>query len=134
MGTNPGFVRDFLRTERVRDGFPYLDSALSLVCVLAILSVLIASASAHSVPFSFLDLQLTSHGLEASVVIHDFDLAHDLGISDSSRFLNRVFLSEHSESIHSLLTSRLQISADGITLKPEWDVPQVLRDRESVRF
>jgi len=105
-----------------------------LLFLLALLLTFVAPAAAHPVPFSFLDLQLTSQGMEASLVIHDFDLAHDLGVSQPDRFLNPAFLSEHAASIRSLLAARLQLSVDGSPLEPEWDVPEVLRDRESVRF
>lgn len=101
---------------------------------MALLLTLATSAAAHPVPFSFLDLQLTSHGMEVSLVIHDFDLAHELGVREPERFLNTAFLAEHSDSIRSLLTARLQLSVDGSALKPEWDVAEPLRDAESVRF
>jgi hydrogenase/urease accessory protein HupE len=103
-----------------------------LSCVL--LLTLAIPASAHPVPFSFLDLQLTGRGIEASLVIHDFDLAHDLGVSEPVRFLDPEFLARQAPSIHSLLAKRLRLIADGVELQPDWDVPQVLRNRESVRF
>jgi hydrogenase/urease accessory protein HupE len=102
--------------------------------LLVLLLVLAVPASAHPVPYSHLDLRLTSRGIEASLVVHDFDLAHDLGIREPERLLNSAFLSEHATSIHSLLADRLRISADGMPFQPEWDVPQVLRDAESVLF
>jgi len=107
---------------------------MRLLFFFALLLALAVPASAHPVPFSYLDVHLTSRGLDAELVIHGFDLAHDLEIREPERFLNPVFLSEHAASIHSFLADRLQISADGKTLQPKWDVPQVLPDAESVRF
>jgi hypothetical protein len=98
------------------------------------LLTLAAPAAGHPVPFSFLDLQLTTHGMDASLVIHDFDLAHEFKVSDPGLFLDPVFLTEQNAAIRSLISSRLQFSADGIPLETEWDLPEVLRDHESVRF
>jgi hydrogenase/urease accessory protein HupE len=103
-----------------------------LICVLSI--TFATPAAAHPVPFSFLDLQLTARGMDVSLVIHDFDLAHELSVPEASRFLDPAFLAENSESLRKLLLARLQISADGSVSKPEWDVPEILPDRESVRF
>src|SRR4051812_31253044 len=102
--------------------------------LLLITLVLVQPASAHPVPFSFLDLQLTPNGIEASLILHDFDLAHDLGITPTERLHDPAFLSERAASIHALLASRLQIEADGRELRPEWDMPEVLADRQAIRF
>jgi len=91
-------------------------------------------ATAHPVPFSFLDLQLSAHGMDVSLVIHDFDLAHELNVPEANRFLNPAFLAEHAEALRKLLSTRLQLSADGSMSEPDWEVPEVLHDRESVRF
>jgi hydrogenase/urease accessory protein HupE len=99
-----------------------------------VLLTLATPAAAHPVPFSFLDLQLTAHGMEVSLVIHDFDLAHELDVPDANRLLNPEFLAEHAAFIRSILSARLQLSADGSLSEPEWDAPEVLHDRESMRF
>jgi hydrogenase/urease accessory protein HupE len=102
---------------------------------LCLLSITLATpVAAHPVPFSFLDLQLSADGMEVSLVIHDFDLAHELNVPEADRFLNPAFLAERAAAIRSLLSARLQLSADGSASEPEWDAPEVLHDRESVRF
>jgi hydrogenase/urease accessory protein HupE len=102
-----------------------------LACLL--MSALAQSASAHPVPFSFLDLYLTSATMEASLVLHDFDVAHDLGITPVERLHDATFLAERAASIRALLLDRLQISVDGKLLKPDWGAPEVLLDRQAVR-
>lgn len=72
--------------------------------------------------------------MDVSLVIHDFDLAHELNVPEANQFLNPAFLAERAAAIRSLLSARLQLSADGSASEPEWDVPEVLHDRESVRF
>jgi len=103
-----------------------------LLCVLS--ATFATSAAAHPVPFSFLDLQLSANGMEVSLVIHDFDLAHELNIPEANSILNPAFLAEHAESLRKMLSARLEITADGSTAEPEWETPEVLHNRESVRF
>ena len=102
------------------------------ICLLVLAAA--QTASAHPVPFSFLDLYLTSNGIGASLVAHDFDLAHDLGITQPERFHDPVFLRERRASIQALLDARLQILADGKLLRPKWGEPEVLVDRQAVRM
>lgn len=104
-----------------------------IVSVFLLLLALVQRASAHPVPFSFLDIYISSTGIEASVVLHDFDVAHDLGITPAGRLRDPGFLVERSASIHALLDSRLQISGDGKPLKPMFGPPEVLVDRQAVR-
>src|SRR5882672_4120954 len=97
--------------RRGQIGCPAMSYAAKRVLFLsAMLLTLATPASAHPVPFSFLDLQLTAHGMEVSLVIHDFDLAHELSVTEVNQFLNPAFLAEHAASIQSLLTARLQLS------------------------
>ena len=102
--------------------------------VAALLFAFATLASAHPVPFSYFDLRLTASGMDASLVVHDFDLAQDLGGGPVERFLDPAFLSERAAAIRSLFNDRLQLTADGKKLAPQWDDPEVLRDQESVRF
>lgn len=101
------------------------------ICLLAL--ALVQPASAHPVPFSFLDFYLTPSGMEATLILHDFDVAHDLGISPPERLREAALLAERAPSIHALLADRLQITADGKPLKPEWGMPEAVPDRQAVR-
>lgn len=98
-----------------------------------LLLALAQPAVAHPVPFSFLDLQLAPSGMSGTLILHDFDLAHDLGFT-VDRFRDPAFLAERAASIRTLLNERLKIAADGKDLSPEWGEPEVLADRQSVRF
>jgi len=91
-------------------------------------------ATAHPVPFSYLDLQLGNDGIDVSLTIHIFDLAHDLQITPIERLLDSSVLSAQDASIKSLLMSRLKLSADGRELQPVWMPPDILAERQSVRF
>jgi len=104
-----------------------------LLLVFLLVFLLTPSASAHPVPFSFLDLYVTGSGMEVSLVLHDFDVAHDLGITPIERLHDASFLTERAASIRALLADRLQISADNNLLKPDWGTPEVLLERQAVR-
>jgi hypothetical protein len=108
-----------------------MNRVLYMVCVLIV--ALAQPAFAHPVPFSFLDIYLTASGIEASLVLHDFDVAHDLGIAPPERLRDPALLVERAASIQALVTERLQIIADGRTLKPQWGTPEVLAERQAVR-
>jgi hydrogenase/urease accessory protein HupE len=100
---------------------------------LGVLALLLAgTASAHPVPFSFLDIYLTADGIDATLAVHDFDLAHDLGIPEPGRLQNDAFLDARSDAIRALLGARLQFFADGAPLEPEWQAPEALVDRQAV--
>jgi hydrogenase/urease accessory protein HupE len=109
-----------------------MSRALSLICV--VVAALVQTASAHPVPFSFLDFYLTSTGIQASLVLHDFDLANDLGISPPERLRDPQVLAERAQAIYALIKDRLHISADGQELVPQWGQPEDVADRESVRI
>jgi hydrogenase/urease accessory protein HupE len=89
--------------------------------------------SAHPVPFSFLDVFLTAKGIEGSLVLHDFDIAHDLGIAPPERLLDPAVLMEHAASVRALVAERLHVNGDGRELKPEFGLPEPLTDRQAIR-
>jgi hydrogenase/urease accessory protein HupE len=91
------------------------------------------TASAHPVPFSFLDLFLTPNGIDASLVLHDFDVAHDLGITPPERLLDPAVLDGRVASIRALIAERLIVSGDGTALTPQWGMPEVVPDRQAIR-
>ena len=89
-----------------------------LRCVLAIASLAVASpASAHPVPFSYLDVRVTPGapggpggpgGVDATLVAHVADLGHEIG--------------------------SLEIAADGRTLHGAWSGAETTADPQSRRF
>jgi hydrogenase/urease accessory protein HupE len=94
------------------------------------------AASAHPVPFSYLDVQLERTSIDVSLVVHIFDLAHDLQVAPVERLLDPAVVAEHEQAIRTMLTPRLEVSADGRVLTPEslgWNT-DILRDRQSIRM
>jgi hydrogenase/urease accessory protein HupE len=89
---------------------------------------------AHPVPFSYLDVQLQGSSVNVSLVIHSFDLAHDLQVTPVERVLEPSVVAEREAAIRAMLGPRLELSADGRVLTPEWGSTEILRDRQSVRL
>src|SRR5688500_865388 len=80
-------------------------------------------ASAHPVPFSYLDLHLNPVGaarLEGTLVIHAFDLAHELQVEPPERIIDASVLEMRLAAIQTMLGARFRISADGEVLTPAW--------------
>jgi len=91
-------------------------------------------AGAHPVPFSYLDLRLQPDAIEGALVVHIFDAAHDLNVEPPDRLLDPAVALARSAELTALLSPRLSVSADGRRLEPQWLAPDVLRERQSLRF
>jgi hypothetical protein len=103
--------------------------------VAAVIMLLFARlASAHPVPFSYLDLRLQPGSIDCVFVVHIFDAAHDLEVTPVERLLDPAVAAEHSRALINLLTSRLEVAADGRALAIDWSGPEVLADRQSLRL
>jgi hypothetical protein len=104
------------------------------------LMVLAASAppaSAHPVPFTYLDLHLNGPGapsLEGTLVVHVFDLAHDLQIDPPERIVEDTVLKSQLPAIQRMLEARFRLSADDEALTPAWTGWELVPDKQSVRF
>jgi hypothetical protein len=92
------------------------------------------AASAHPVPFTYLDLHLRSGRIEGTLVAHIFDLGHDLNIEPADRLLDPAFAAQQSAAIARLFTPRLTVSVNGRALVPQFSVAQVVADRQSLRI
>ncbi len=47
-----------------------------------------SAAAAHPAPFSYVDLHLDASGVTGTLVVHDFDAAHDLELSSPDALLD----------------------------------------------
>jgi hydrogenase/urease accessory protein HupE len=107
---------------------------LRLFCVALIVCAFATSASAHPVPFSYLDLRLGSTEIDGTLVAHIFDAAHELNIDPPERLLDPTTAVAQAAALERLLAPRLQVSADGRSLSPEWSGVEVIPDRQSIRL
>ena len=103
---------------------------------LAIIALVVFAlpAVAHPVPFSYLDFQLQPGSIDISLTVHIYDLAHDLEVTPMERLLDPGFLDKTKYLIQAMLTPRFELAADGYSLNPEWSEPEILQERQSVRF
>jgi hydrogenase/urease accessory protein HupE len=110
--------------------------SLLLAPIAAIVCVLLASApaAAHPVPFSYLDLRVDREAIDGTLVVHMFDLGHDLEVDPPERLLDASVLSGRAQAIVALLSSRLTIVADGVTLPGAWSSVEPIPDRQSIRL
>jgi len=95
---------------------------------------LVAPASAHPAPFSYVDVRLDGANAELTVTVHEFDAAHDLGVADASRLLNASELAHYGPPLLELLKDRLQIWVGGQRLTGTWSPAVALVDRQAIQL
>ena len=76
------------------------------------IAALLGSASAHDEPTSFIDLRLTSAGMEISVTGSVTDFAHELPSVEPDSLLKPDTIRIYREDLNRLIASRLRIIAD----------------------
>jgi hydrogenase/urease accessory protein HupE len=108
----------------------YWLAGLAFICLLGVPS----AATAHPVPFSYVNLRLDAGAIEGEVIAHVYDLAHDLGIEPMDQLLDSSFASAQAEAIAALLAPRFQLQIDGRSAVALWSGADVLADRQSVRM
>lgn len=106
---------------------------LLIGAVIAFLSVP-RVASSHAAPFSYLDVRIGAAGIDGTLVIHDFDAAHDLGIADPNQLHDSAVAERHRDVLTRLMASRLVFAADGAPRAIEWRSLETLPERQSLRL
>jgi hydrogenase/urease accessory protein HupE len=89
---------------------------------------------AHAAPFSYLDLEIGADAIDGTLVLHDFDVAHDLGVADPNRLHDAAFAAGYRDMLTRLIDSRLAISGDGERRAIQWMALETLPERQSVRL
>ena len=103
--------------------------------LLVVWVLLLARAlSAHPAPFSYLDLRLLDTGIEGSLVLHDFDVAHDLGVTPPERLREQAVAEQYRDQLTRLMDSRLALVVNGTRALLTWHGIEALPDRQSVRL
>src|SRR5688500_3302229 len=82
-------------------------------------------ASAHPVPFSYLDLEVEDAAVEGRIRVHLVDLAPVLGIADPRDLLDPAVRAAHRERIERYLASRLALQGGGFR-RAEWGEAHVV--------
>src|SRR5688572_4866501 len=93
-----------------------------------------ASVFGHPAPFSYLDLRLSNAGIEGSLVVHDLDVAHDVGVDPPERLADAQFAERYRDQLARLMESRLGLFADGRRIVLTWTGFETLPERQSLRL
>ena len=99
------------------------------------IAVLLCSAIgwAHPVPFSYADLHLAGGAIDAAIVLHVYDVAHDLRVEPAERLLDLRTAEGQRAALEALLRARMQLAADDRQLTPVFGAIDVLPERSSLR-
>ena len=97
-------------------------------------SLLAATAAAHPAPFSYLDLHVDASGVTGTLVVHDLDAAHDLGVASADTLLDPATASRYRDALVALLAPRLALTVDGQPATMTWGAIDVVPDRQSLRL
>ena len=94
-----------------------------------------AAVAAHPAPFSYLDVRLERDAVDVAIVVHVFDVAHDIAVEDSEQLLAPAALAAKADAVAALVRDRVQVSTDGIPLAGgTWSGPEPVPDRQSLRL
>ena len=106
-----------------------------LAAAIAVLQlVAVGEARAHPAPFSFLDLDIDEQGLHGSIIVHDLDAAHDLGVDPPDGLLDPEVAARHRAALEALVSNRLRIVADGQARQLDWTGFEVVLERFGLRL
>jgi hydrogenase/urease accessory protein HupE len=106
--------------------------SIRLAAAFAMALAVALPASAHPAPFSYLDVRLSTSEVAGTLVLHDFDVAHELGLSVPDTLLDPATLQRHAGSITSLVESRLRMTADGRDVRWEITGVRALPERTAI--
>jgi hypothetical protein len=92
------------------------------------------SIEAHPAPFTYLDVYLRPGGVDTTLVVHTFDLGHDLQV-DANRLLDATELRGRETEISRLLTNRVLFGIeDGPFVSGRWTNMVALPERQAVQI
>jgi hydrogenase/urease accessory protein HupE len=93
-----------------------------------------ATAYAHPIPFSYLDLRLNGNQIEGTLVAHIADLAHDLDVTPPESLLEPRVAESKKDEVEKLIRSRLLLASDGQPIDVEVTRVEPIPDRQAVSF
>jgi hydrogenase/urease accessory protein HupE len=102
-------------------------------CLLALIAVA-HEAHGHPAPFSYLDLHLDAERTSGTLVVHDFDAAHELGLEDPQALLEPGVARGRADELLDIVAERLRVVADGEPATLQWQPVEVLPERQSLSF
>jgi hypothetical protein len=92
------------------------------------------SAFAHPAPFSYLDIHLAGRSVEGALVLHDFDVAHELALNTPDALLDAATLQQYAPRISGFVGERLVVVVDGTIVPLAFTGMRPLPDRNAVEL
>ncbi len=102
--------------------------------LLFVLALIARPGFAHPAPFSYLDLRIMAAGIDGSLILHDFDVAHDLGVAPPELLRDPVVAEKYRDQLTRLMDSRFAMVVDGARAPLSWTGLETLPERQSVRL
>lgn len=100
---------------------------------LLVLALTPVSAWAHPVPFSYMDLKLQPDGIDGTLVVHSYDLAHELKVPQPAMLLDHDIVEGRQSEMTALLAPRIHIG-NWRARDIEWGIAVPLAERKSILF
>ena len=94
-----------------------------IVLALLVSCFAVRPAVAHPAPFSYLDIRIAAGSLSGRLVLHDLDVAHDLGLGAGEDLASEASMARHGSAIAGLMRNRFTLTADGAPVA--WQVTGV---------
>ena len=91
-------------------------------------------AFAHPAPFSYLDVYLSGRSIEGTLILHDFDVAHELGVGTPDDLLDPGTLHQDAPRITEFVLRRLQFIIDGRSVPLTVVGTRPLPDRNAIEL
>jgi hydrogenase/urease accessory protein HupE len=91
-------------------------------------------ASAHPVPFSYLDIRLSASGVTGTLTAHIFDAGHDLGVDRPAQLLDPAVAAARAAAFEQMLAARLSFADGDRPLAVTWGPLEVLAAKQSLRL
>jgi len=91
-------------------------------------------ASAHPAPFSYLDVYLSGRSIEGTLVLHDYDVAHELGVATPDSLMDSAALHQYGPRITGFVSDRLVLVVDGTIVPLAVTGMRPLTDRSAVEL
>ena len=110
-----------------------MGSFLLRCCAILAALLLAAPASAHPVPFSYLDLEVQDEAVEGRIRAHLTDLAPVLGVADPEDLLRPDVRAAHRARIERYLASRIALEDDAFA-RAEWGPIAVVDANEALEL
>ena len=102
-------------------------------CAILAALLLAAPASAHPVPFSYLDLEVHDGAVDGRIRAHLVDLAPVLGLSDPRALLDPAVRNAHRQQIERYLASRIAFENGGFA-RARWGEMAVVDENEAIEL